>query len=701
MTDALRQGVEALRMGRYPAALDFLSRAIARDASNPDAWHIRGIVSAQIGHTDDALRDMERAAGLAPLRADIAGNMANVLRQAGRLEEALAWYDRSLQADPLRSEVHANRAGNLQALNRLPDALASFDRSLQLRPDSAEAHSGRALVLHELGRYDEALEAHVAACSLNPRLAGVHRNMVVTLIALGRHVDALASCDRSLQLERRDPAIWVNRGLALRGLSRLPEALESFEQALQLSPLLADAYQGAGIALFEMEQPQAALEKLSRAIELRPGFAPFLLARARARHLLDDHDGALADLDAALRLEPDDAETWRVHGNMLRQFGRLTGARRSLERAAALAPSAADCWADLAVSLLDSGALETCLTHCERALQIQPGHVEARFTRSQAHLMLGRLELGWVDYGARWERELLAGKPIVTTRPGWQYGQYTGPVLVWPEQGIGDQVLGASMLSEFLQLAAPLIVQVDSRLVPLLRRSLPAIEFVSQDTTVDERRYTSHLPMGDLGRWTRHNWERFDAAQPFLRVDAERRARLRQELRIPHDTMLWGLSWKSTREGTVGQYKSVPLEALAPLLATPGVLFVNLQYGDTLEENSRLEQMHGRRLLQCESVDNYADLDGLAALIQACDGIITTSNSIAHLAGGLGVRTELLLAPTGKRLWYWCHCRNERSLWYPSITVHEAIFPADAGPARVVLPKPLLELANSGWSRKP
>jgi hypothetical protein len=50
-------------------------------------------------------------------------------------------------------------------------------------------------------------------------------------------------------------------------------------------------------------------------------------------------------------------------------------------------------------------------------------------------------------------------------------------------------------------------------------------------------------------------------------------------------------------------------------------------------------------------VDNINDVDGLAALITACDAVVTV-NTTSHLAGALGVRTWVM-APNQTRIWYW------------------------------------------------
>jgi hypothetical protein len=131
----------------------------------------------------------------------------------------------------------------------------------------------------------------------------------------------------------------------------------------------------------------------------------------------------------------------------------------------------------------------------------------------------------------------------------------------------------------------------------------------------------------------------------------------------------WGLSWLS-KNTDIGAEKSLGLHQLAPLWAHTDAQWVDLQYGDTALERQSFAQQTAHTLHKLEEVDNFNDLEGLAALIMACQGVVTTSNSTAHLAGALNQRSALLV-PFGKgKLWYW-HSVNGRSLWYPSVHIFE------------------------------
>ena len=109
------------------------------------------------------------------------------------------------------------------------------------------------------------------------------------------------------------------------------------------------------------------------------------------------------------------------------------------------------------------------------------------------------------------------------------------------------------------------------------------------------------------------------------------------------------------------------LYRLANLFKDLDITLVNLQYGDVEDEIREFIRSTGINILQCGSVDNRDDLDGLAALIELCDLVVSTSNVTIHLAGALGKETWVLLPYVSK---FWWLLDREDSVWYPSIRLY-------------------------------
>jgi ADP-heptose:LPS heptosyltransferase len=110
------------------------------------------------------------------------------------------------------------------------------------------------------------------------------------------------------------------------------------------------------------------------------------------------------------------------------------------------------------------------------------------------------------------------------------------------------------------------------------------------------------------------------------------------------------------------------LDQLEPILKNNQFEFINLQYGEVDTEIQRVRNQCGVNIQQIEGVDVYNDIDGLLALIDACDIVITTSNITAHLAGSIGKRGCVFVPNSQGRIWYWHH-DDVYSLWYPSLRV--------------------------------
>ena len=95
----------------------------------------------------------------------------------------------------------------------------------------------------------------------------------------------------------------------------------------------------------------------------------------------------------------------------------------------------------------------------------------------------------------------------------------------------------------------------------------------------------------------------------------------------------------------------MPLDLRGPILSRREALFVNLQYGETDDEIAAARAATGADIFTDPHIDRFNDFEGLAALIDSLDLVITTSNVTAHFAGALGKTCLLALQVTP--LWYW------------------------------------------------
>jgi hypothetical protein len=235
--------------------------------------------------------------------------------------------------------------------------------------------------------------------------------------------------------------------------------------------------------------------------------------------------------------------------------------------------------------------------------------------------------------------------------------------LIWGEQGLGDEILYASMVPELTELAQSVVLEVEPRLVKLFSRSFAGVSVVGHSHEPYRGPFAAQEPIAGLGKYFRSDWQCFPAREHgYLVADNDRAADLRRRLRAD---IVVGLSWGS-QNPKFGKAKSAPLQDFAPVLRWPCCRFVDLQYGDTAGERATVERETGVHIEHLDDIDNTRDIDGLAALISACDLVVTVSNVTAHLAGALGKPTWVLVPSGNARLWYWFK-EGEHSPWYPRV----------------------------------
>ena len=497
----------------------------------------------------------------------------------------------------------------------------------------------------------------------------------------GQPAEADKLISQALAIKPAEAAAYANRGLARQATASYEAALADFDRAIALKPGEAETYYCRGNVLLDLKRYSAAATSYDRAIALRPDHAAAHCNHGSALKMLGRLEAALASFDRAIAIRPDYADACCNRANTLLSLGHHAEALAGYDRAIAINPRHVESHGNRGNALQHLGRYDEALACYNQALAIRPTYTLARANRSNLFLLTGRFVRGWQDYEARWEKWQTAADaqqtltPSRFTQPIWNGEKSKGTLLIWPEQGIGDQILYAAMLDEARARVGRLIFATDKRLQPLLARSFPDCEVTTIAAALRQKRFDMQLPQGSLGMHFRNNNSAFlKHRKAFLKADPVRSAALRITI-APARKRICGLSWLSTNK-QLGGHKSLALDTLRPLLEKPGLRFVDLQYGDTAAERAATARTTSTAIVHLDAIDNTKDIDQLAALIDACDFIVTISNTTAHLAGALGKEVFLMLPHAAGRLWYWQTDRDD-TLCYPNVRVFRQRRPGD------------------------
>jgi tetratricopeptide (TPR) repeat protein len=444
---------------------------------------------------------------------------------------------------------------------------------------------------------------------------------------------------------------------------------------------MVEARYEQGLAHTTLNQLDVAASCFLRVIEGNPGFAkaPFELGRLLQRQY--QFESALECYRRTLLIDPSHVDAHANLGAIALMRGQLREAENSVRCAIALDPRHAPAHLTLAIIEGAHGRSAEALAAFERALKLLPNFPEARFNRATLLMRQGLLSEGARDLEARWQLPEALGrsKRRPFRQPQWRGQSLNGKsLLVWGEQGIGDEVRTAALLPDLVARGEHVVVECESRLLSIFERSLPGISFVPR-TTPPQAETTARLvgyqiAAEDLVEFLRPSLTDFSGHRPYLHADARRATataeRLAARIAQPKDTrdIRIGISWLS-RNTEFFDLKSTALVDWAPIFKTRNASFIDLQYGETDDERVSVERKHGIQLVRLPELDLKQDMEGLAALISNCDLIITVSNITAHLAGALGKETWVILPFGHAQPWYWFSDRSD-SPWYPSLKLY-------------------------------
>ena len=239
-------------------------------------------------------------------------------------------------------------------------------------------------------------------------------------------------------------------------------------------------------------------------------------------------------------------------------------------------------------------------------------------------------------------------------------------VLVYREQGIGDELMFASCYADIIAAAREVIIECDPRLTSLFARSFPGatvrpvtVDASGRETTKD---YDRAISAGSLPQLFRRTIDEFPQRRVIVKADPARVAQWRERLRAAGSAPYVGIAWRSRLMTAERRREYTHLKEWGALFAVPGITWVNLQYDECEAELRDAERRFGVRVHRWASLDLMNDLDEVAALTTALDVVVSARTAVSMLSGALGIDTITLASR-----YSWTDLGTDRLPWLPAV----------------------------------
>ena len=615
------------------------------------------------------------------IKLDKALRLAKQKSKDGQLQEAKNICTDILQKFPKNKQALTVIQTLAEAYNSIANAqmqkgdseaaIDSYKQAISIEPDYAEAYYNIAILLENNGNPDAAIDSYKRVLKIIPNYAGAYNNIGNIQKGMGDFEAAISSYNMAVLIKPNYAEAYYNLGLAQHDKGDLKAAIGSYKDALKIKPEYAEAYNNMGNAQKGEGDLDAAIGYYKQALKIKPDYANAYYNMGNALRDKGELEAAIVYYKQAVNITPNYFEAYSNMGVALKDSGLLEAAIDCYQRVLKIKPNYAEAHFNMGITLLEKGDREATMECYKRAIEIQPNYGDAHINKAFLYLGLQDFEAGWPSFEWRWKVSKDAPQFLETSKPLWKPSMRQR-VLLWGEQGLGDEIMFASLILDIYSSSSKLIVQTDPRLVDLFKRSFPDnIDFRSREEIVSETEYDAHIPLGSAPLHFRQTLESFKGrSKGWLSSCSTRANVLRSELLCGDSEVLIGISWHTTAHRNGARNRLIPLNQIAQMLQAPKVRLVSLQYGDFVNEIKKLSTDYGIKVAQVTEIDNMNDVDGLAALISACDRIVSIDNTTVHLAGALGKETNVLLPFACE--WRWGQ-GSQDSYWYDSMQLHRQV----------------------------
>ncbi len=558
---------------------------------------------------------------------------------AGDIEKSNQILKKILRKYPLNYDANHNLCVNYFKMGNFKDLIPCAKKALTLNVNDQILQIYINVLIKTQDTFDNSinfLEGLLQNSNESKKIS-----LLSALIALTRYSNddakSIELYEKLISFKKQDINLYISLGYLLNKNNQLEEAVSCYIKALEINENDFNALNNLGITYNNMNQAKSAELYLSKALEINDKEDKLLLTLAAVKIKLRKIDEAINLIELARKIDPNNPIVDFQMGTMLFSTGKD-----------------------------DNDAIK----YLNRVIEKQPNHVEANFHLGLCYLRMKDYQSASKYYSFRTlqDDKQQVFNDFEHTQKIDKLKIDDSNVIIFSEQGIGDQILYSRLLNIIAKKVKSLTYVASEKTINFFKQVLDTkikvIDLNEYKNFYEEYKSSIKLNLASLMFLFKDPTKEV-MKLPIYSANEKNSKYLKEKYHKNKDELLVGISWKSKNK-VIGDEKSFSLRELSAFANNKKIKFVSLQYGEIAEDLNELDDVLNRKILVTD-VDCFNDIDRLASLISICDCVITCSNVTTHIAGSIGKKTFLAVPKDFGRIWYW---NDERfSSWYPSVEI--------------------------------
>lgn len=494
------------------------------------------------------------------------------------------------------------------------------------------------------------------------------------LLHSGSYADAIQLLSKLIAKAPNHASCLLMRGEAYLRSEQFENALTDYAKVVEADNKNILALNNFSLALIRCNKPHEAKEIIQYIHELDPDNFGAFINLGKIHQTLGEYQQAVDSSMRAVQIDPKSSLAYLNLGTAIGALGHTESAKQAFLMSNFLDPENVAAKINIAQVEDKAGNYNEARLMYENILtlkNITPLESDLiKYYLSYSYLFIGQLEKGWYLYDYGFSSLLPFGSNRSSRKfnqPAWN-GDLTEKktILVWREQGLGDEILFSTCLNDLHDTNLKIIFECDARLVDIFQRTYPRFN-VRRESFNNEyypffNDFELNISIGSLPRYLRNNLSDF-TKQPTIWKPLEECVKVIKDKLQPyrHKTLI-GICWRSSLLSVERNLHYTGLRDWESLLCNPNYQFVNLLHGDCEVEICEVENLFGINILRWGDMDLRNDLELVLALVSELDCVVSIGSAVSVIAGAAGTKTLVLL----QKSWVLLGHPDEYH-WFPNV----------------------------------
>ena len=416
-----------------------------------------------------------------------------------------------------------------------------------------------------------------------------------------------------------EKAVRINQqALRLMLVGNREEAIIQFHNAIELDNNFPEPYFHLGNIYIKEDNFKLASEMYEEAIKITKDNGNLFFNLGICKSNLGEINEAIKNYIKCLKIDPSNTKALKFLGNCYKDCKNFKDASKIYKK-----------WSEL-----------------------EPDNPEPKVCRALLHIRNARFDIGWKMYEEGLKNNIREPLPGFYQEKHmlWDGKKFNGTLLVYGEQGSGDQILYGTLLPDLLKVHKKVFLKIDHRLHSLFKDNFPSLKIFRENDHICPNSYNKFIAIGSLNKYFRkHTNDFMNSEFKFFEFNKNIFHEFKEQLNNIKDLKI-GFSWHTFAKKN-GPKRCLNPKEVSEILSCNNNSFINLQYGDINQSVQEINQLSNNKLISINGLDLTYDLENLIPIIKKCDLIITIDNTLAHLASSLGKNVWVLLPYSADPRW--------------------------------------------------